>query len=260
MIRFSDRISRQNRQLFIRFQVLLLDDLPQLFDFLSHIISKRLRVSKHGSTHITDGCPERARDILALPLLQHQPPRCPLRVMYRELRLGRSRSQRKPPHNPILLRPIPLIHPNHPNARRLLPARLTRLALPRLIARRRMLHRLQLHLAAQLLHDALQPPQPLQQLGLALAERLSALARPPWGPPRRWEHALCLRLGAVGAWLLLVAFDFPPPARHAGARIEARGRSGGLPVGGALGIRGRVGGEGAAAAAGGGKGRGGGRL
>lgn len=90
MIRFSDRISRQDRQLFIRFQVLLLDNLPQLFDFLSHIVSKRLRVPKHGSTHITDGCPERARDILALPLLQHQPPRRPLCVMHSELRLGRS--------------------------------------------------------------------------------------------------------------------------------------------------------------------------
>lgn len=67
---------------------------------------------------------------------------------------------------------------------------------------------------AQCFDDTFQLPQALQELCVG---GLPGLAR---GATRRREDAFDARLGAVGAWMSLVALDFALPACHAAPRVE----------------------------------------
>lgn len=103
-----------------------------------------------------------------------------------------------------------------------------------------------LDLPTQFLDNALQFPQSLDQLDLALARGLLGRriwvfrTRPARGATGRGEDTWDLGAATIGAWHVLVAADFSPATCHAAARVEALGRR----LGGCVDGRARVGGVG----------------
>ena len=77
----------------------------------------------------------------------------------------------------------------------------------------RILQFMLLDLGVQRLDNPLQASQPVHELSI---ERFPALTGCATGT---WEYTIDLCTGAIGAWLLLVAFDLAAAAGYTGARI-----------------------------------------